>query len=283
MTSSFEVKLSSFLHQKGRRSSKQYMKDTWESASSKTKADTVCIGIPKVLHTDIGPQFANTHFTEFAADWNFDHNTSLPRNPRSSGQAEAAVKTIKGFLTHTKCSGQYPYLALLAYCSTPVNVHLHLPVEMLYQKGLCTTVPQWIRYTDPHANAACHCLNQHATQSAEYHDQQGCHKKPPFFTSQTISVLNDARNLWLPATIISKANNGSYWVQVIGGGQYRCPHDHIGEHHPDAVKPDKSNIGDVALGTSALALTTKALRLPKTAAPTTPTPAAPAATLQTPC
>ena len=45
MASSFKVKLSSFLHQKGRRPSKQYMKDTWESASAKTEPDTVCIGL----------------------------------------------------------------------------------------------------------------------------------------------------------------------------------------------------------------------------------------------
>ena len=45
MASSFEVKLSSFLHWKGRRSSKQYMKDTSKSASAKTEPDTVCIGL----------------------------------------------------------------------------------------------------------------------------------------------------------------------------------------------------------------------------------------------
>ena len=53
-----------------------------------------------------------------------------------------------------------------------------------------------------------------------------------------------------PATIICKANNGSFLVQIIGGGQYRCAHDHIWECHPDAVKPDTSNIGDVAPATS---------------------------------
>ena len=63
-------------------------------------------GIPVVFHTDIGPQFANALFTEFATDWKFDHNTSLPRNPRSNGQAEAAMKTVKGLLIHAKCSGQ---------------------------------------------------------------------------------------------------------------------------------------------------------------------------------
>ena len=89
---------------------------------------------------------------------------------------------------------------------------------MLYQWVLCTTVPQQIRHTDTHANAEHDHLNQHVTQIAEYHDQQACHKKPPFFASQTMSVPIDARNLWLPATIIHKANNGSYLVYLIGGG-----------------------------------------------------------------
>ena len=79
------------------------------------------------------PQFANAPFTEFATDWKSDHNTSSPKNPRSNGQAEAAIKTVKGLLTHAKCSGQDPYLALLVYCSMPIIAHLHSPAEMLYQ------------------------------------------------------------------------------------------------------------------------------------------------------
>ena len=86
-------------------------------------------GIPEVLNNDSGPQFANSLFTEFATDWKFDHNTNSPRNPRSNGQAVAAVK---GLLTHTKCCGQDPYLALLAYHIMPIDAHLCSPAEMLY-------------------------------------------------------------------------------------------------------------------------------------------------------
>ena len=89
-------------------------------------------GIPEVLLTDNGPQFANALFTEFATNWKFDHNTSSPRNPRTNGQAEAAMKTVKGLLTHAKWSGQDPYLALLAYYSTPIDAYLYSPAEMLY-------------------------------------------------------------------------------------------------------------------------------------------------------
>ena len=44
-TSSQLKMASSFLHQKGRRSSKQYMKDPWKSASSKTEPATMCLGL----------------------------------------------------------------------------------------------------------------------------------------------------------------------------------------------------------------------------------------------
>ena len=219
----------------------------------------------------------------FATDWKFAHNNSSPRNPSGNGQAEAAIKTIKGLLTLAKCSGQGLYLAPLVYCSMKVDAHLCLPVEMLYKWALCTTVPQWIMHTNPHANAECDHLNQHPTQSAEYHNQQGCCKKPPFFASQIISVSNDARNLWFPVTIICEANNGSYLVQVIGGGQYICARVHIWECHPDAVKPDTSNIAEVAPTGSASAAATQAVGLLTVVAHTTPTPAEPAATLQSKC
>ena len=42
-------------------------------------------GILEVLCTNNGPQFASALFTKFVTDWQFDHNTSSPRNPRSNG------------------------------------------------------------------------------------------------------------------------------------------------------------------------------------------------------
>ena len=176
-------------------------------------------GIPETIRSDNGPQFASHQFTEFAKEWNFDHTTSSPRNPRSNGQAEAAVKITKGLLTHAKYSGQDPYLALLAYRSTPIDAHLHSPAEMLYQRAIRTTVPQRIRHKDPQAAADQDHLNDCATQSAAYHDHH-CRPKSPLYAGQTVSVLNDAKTLWLPATVIHQARHGSYLVQVIGGGQY---------------------------------------------------------------
>ena len=107
-------------------------------------------GIPEVIWSDNGPQFASHLFTEFTKDWNIKHGTSSSRNPRSNGEAESVVKIVRGLLTHAKCSGQDPYLALLAYRSTPVDSYLWSPVNMLCQHALYTTVPQRIKHKDPH-------------------------------------------------------------------------------------------------------------------------------------
>ena len=119
--------------------------------------------IPETVRSDNGPQFASHQFDKFTKEWNFDHTTSSPRNPRSNGQAEAAVKVVKGLLTHAKYSGQDPYLALLAYRSTPINAYLCSPAEILYQRVIRTTVPQRIRHKDPQAAADRDHLNDCAT------------------------------------------------------------------------------------------------------------------------
>ena len=251
-------------------------------------------GIPETIRSDNGPQFASHQFAEFAKEWNFDHTTSSPRNPRSNGQAEAAVKVTKGLLTRAKYSGQDPFLALLAYRSTPIDAHLRSPAEMLYQRAIRTTVPQRIRHKDPQAAADRDHLNDRATQSAAYHDCH-CRPKSPLYAGQTVSVLNDAKTLWLPATVIRQAKHGSYLVQVIGRGQYRCARDHIREHHPDAVKPDMPVSTDVAPATPESSPGMFPVR-PAPVAPATPkpqpavptastlmnTPRKPAAVLQTP-
>ena len=97
-------------------------------------------GIPQSFCSDNCPKFASTLFAEFAADWNFNHCTRAPTNPHSNGQAKAAMKIIKGLLTQSEYSGQDSYLALLAYCSTPMDAHMHSPGKMLYQHTLCA---QW--------------------------------------------------------------------------------------------------------------------------------------------
>ena len=119
---------------------------------------------------------------------------------------------------------------------------------MLYQRNICTTLPQRIHHKDPHAADDHDRLNQHAPQSTEYYDCH-CRTKSPLYAGQTVSVLNNDKSLWLPAKVIRKTDHGIYLVQVIGGGQYRLAHDHICEHHVDAVRHGTSTTANVAPAT----------------------------------
>ena len=40
-------------------------------------------------------------------------------------------------------------------------------------------------------------------------------------SGQTVSVINNDRTLWLPATVVHVANYSSYIVRVIGQAEYR--------------------------------------------------------------
>ena len=79
---------------------------------------------------------------------------------------------------------------------------------MLYQCALCTTVPQRIRHKDPYAAAECERLEECATQSAANHDHTGCCRKAPLYAGQSVSVINNDRTLWLPATVVHAADHG---------------------------------------------------------------------------
>ena len=91
---------------------------------------------------------------------------------------------------------------------------------MLYQCALDTTVPQRIRHKDSYAAAECERLEECASQSAANHDCTGCRRKAPLYVGQSVSVINNDRTLWLPATVVHAANHGSYIVKVIGGAEY---------------------------------------------------------------
>ncbi|KAI5085944.1 hypothetical protein C0J45_23539, partial [Silurus meridionalis] len=93
-------------------------------------------GIPEVVRSDNGPQFASECFRAFARGWGFDHVTSSPHFPQSNGEAERAVRTIKNLL---KKSAD-PYLALMAYRAAPL-ANGYSPAELLMGRKLRTRVP----------------------------------------------------------------------------------------------------------------------------------------------
>jgi transposase InsO family protein len=75
-------------------------------------------GIPEIVVSDNGPQYSADLYATLAKNYGFEHVTSSPHYPQGNGEAERAIKTIKGLL---RKSGD-PYLSLLAYRSTPLEM-----------------------------------------------------------------------------------------------------------------------------------------------------------------
>ena len=92
--------------------------------------------IPKEVVLDNASQFDSNVFRKFSKEYQLCHVTSSPYYPRSNGEAEQGVKIVKALLK----TGDEPYLALLAYRSTPPSNGCST-TELLMNRKLRTNVP----------------------------------------------------------------------------------------------------------------------------------------------
>ena len=95
-------------------------------------------GIPKVLRSDNGPQYASEEIQEFAKQYGFKLVTSSPRYPQSNGFIERMVKTVKQLFSQSDDQD----LALLTYRSTPLPWCGYSPAELSMGRNVRTPLPQ---------------------------------------------------------------------------------------------------------------------------------------------
>ena len=112
-------------------------------------------GIPEILCSDNGPQYASAKFANFCTTWGITHETSSPHYPQSNGFAEACVKSVKHALQWAKYSSANLQLILLVLWATPIDAKLLSPAELLYQCQIRTTIPAKICNSDPAALQIC--------------------------------------------------------------------------------------------------------------------------------
>ena len=89
-------------------------------------------------------KYSATLFKEFVNLYGFTHATSSPLFPQANGAAERAVRTIKDLLNKS----DDPYLAILAYRSTPLE-NGYSPAELLMGQKLRTTIPTTLQVMKP--------------------------------------------------------------------------------------------------------------------------------------
>ena len=177
-------------------------------------------GIPEVVRSDNGPQYASQEFAQFASAYEFKHTTSSPRYPQSNGQAERMVQTVKKMI---KQSGD-PHLALLSYRSTPLPWCQLSPAELCMGRKIRSLVPQ----TNKHLIPQWPYLKAFQEENKKFKDRQ---KK--YFDrghrARDLSPIPDNTDVWIkseekpvPGTVLSPAKEPrSYIVETPSGLVHR--------------------------------------------------------------
>ena len=173
-------------------------------------------GIPEVLHSDNGPQYASAQFADFCIAWGISHETSSLHYPQSNRFAEACVKYAKHALQWAKYSGADAHLALLALWAMPINWKLPSPAELLYQCWLRTTIPAKICNSDPSAMQVCEQIDTCSEAAKSQADK--CSKAlVPLYAGQPVATYDTLWKIWVPATVICILPWNSYQVCTSNG------------------------------------------------------------------
>ena len=111
----------------------QELKDSTDSVSVVKELENLfcMLGVPDSIFSDNGPQFISSVFKDFVRKWGVTHLTSSPRYPQSNGEAERAVRTVKGLMD----KNMNLQAALCAYRDTPL-ANGYSPAQLLFNRSL---------------------------------------------------------------------------------------------------------------------------------------------------
>lgn len=147
-------------------------------------------GIPELVISDNGPQYASDAYEQFSKEYQFQHETSSPYFPQSNGEAERAVKIVKDMLKRNSD----PYLAMLAYRTTPIQGGQYIPAELLMNRVLRTTLPTTRTQRAPQVQdqkkVKARDEKQKLKQKQNFDNHHG---------ARPLSNVNQGTTVWIPA------------------------------------------------------------------------------------
>lgn len=172
-------------------------------------------GIPDVLVTDNGLQFASAEFAVFAKTWMFKHSTSSPYHPQSNEKAENAVKTVKRLFTIYKESGQSEFLALLDWRYTPTEGIGTSPAHRLIGRRCKTLLPVAGTLLQPRYSIEEETRALIGNKKGQQH-YYNKHTKSlrPIRQGKTVRTKLTGQKTWSAGTRMAQAGPRSYEVKV---------------------------------------------------------------------
>lgn len=176
-------------------------------------------GIPDIVMSDNGPEFASRQFTEFSREWKFEHKTSSPRYPQSNGQVERAIQTVKSIYKKTSYDGSDFRLALLEFLNTPISETLPSPAELLNNRKSRSIVPCSPRLLEPkvhHPEYISRELHLRQSTQKKYFDK-GSKTLKPLSIGDKIKVRIDGK--WIDGVIDGLSGLRSYKIKLCTSGR----------------------------------------------------------------
>lgn len=163
-------------------------------------------GIPEVLVSDNGPQFASMEFADFAKQYGFTQVFTNPYRAQENGMAERAVQEAKKILTQAD-----PQLALLNFRATPHSATGISPARALMGRELCTRLPVLSRVLKSSGHDATAMRERDEVAKASYkknYDRRhGVRDLSPLMPGSLALTKLDSQKTWQgPATVIGQDN-----------------------------------------------------------------------------
>ena len=185
-------------------------------------------GIPEIIRSDNGPQYASKSFRKFTKDWGIDHVTSSPLYPRSNGMAERMVQTVKQILEKSKEDGKDLYLTILDAKNFPASNFKSSPAELALWRQLRSLLPVPmsklnIKEIDEDNSREKKTLDK--VNQAKYYNQ---HAKDQDILKEGDPVRMLHNGKWETTNIVNMSNSPrSYIVKMENGLQFRRNRFHL--------------------------------------------------------
>ena len=199
-------------------------------------------GVPEIVVTDNGPQFASSEFSAFSMDWEFKHVTSSPYYAQSNGKAENAVKICKQTMKRAKEARLDIYKALLDVRNTPNAGMTSSPAQRLMSRRTKTHLPTAQSLLDPVVvkNAAGEIQKNKRIQK-KYYDRMA-KELPKLSPGDVIRMRRNQEKDWSLGTVVKEAGPRSFVVEN-NGKEYRLNRRHIRRSLEPQLARETDDIG----------------------------------------
>lgn len=177
-------------------------------------------GICDILHSDNGPQFASSEFSDFVRHWKFKHETSSPLHPQGNCLAERTVGIAKKIMKKAKDCGQNIHIALLEYRNAPLDCG-YSPAQLMFSRRTKSVLPITNKALLPqtvNVNKVRQRSKHVQCKQKEIYDRNARQLKPLYIGDP---VRVQIGKIWIPGKIVQKHDQRSYTIQTRDGKFYR--------------------------------------------------------------